>query len=72
MNPKVAYVGCSLDVGAVFSHGMLAIDCKEGRREQLVGMVEEIEKKGCLDPALASKLRALCRLYVDRTVRARL
>ena len=58
MNTVVTYIGCQLDTSRVFSHGELGIDCKEGRRETLIAMVESIQQKGVLDPALAGKLRA--------------
>ena len=58
MSTSTTYIGCHLDTCAVFSHGELRIDCKEGRREKLISLVEDVEAKGTLDPAVASKLRA--------------
>ena len=58
MCPRATYIGCSVDVSRVFSHGLLKLDCKEGRREKLLAMTAAVERQGYLDPAVAGKLRA--------------
>ena len=58
MSTSVTYIGCRLDTTCtVQPQRTRHIDCKEGRRETLVSVIEGVEAKGFLDPAPAGELR---------------